>query len=44
MIAGRDVPVRQVGLAGVRLEHNRAARQRVDAVGERQRLFDQLLG
>jgi len=36
-------PMRQVGLVGRRREHDAAARQGVDAVGERQRLLDQLL-
>src|SRR5215472_17757946 len=36
-------PARQVGLAGAGFEHDRPARERIDAIGERQRLLDQLL-
>src|SRR4051794_35481358 len=35
--------VRQIALACGGLEHDRAARERIDAVGERERLLDELL-
>src|ERR1700733_1099654 len=35
-------PVRQIGLAGAGFQHDRSARQRIDAIGERQRFRDQL--
>src|SRR5580692_10824185 len=34
-------PVRQIGFAGLGLQHDRAARQRIDPVGERQCFLDQ---
>src|SRR5450759_4680218 len=36
-------PVRQIGLAGFGFQHDRSARERIDAIGERQRFLDQLL-
>ena len=35
-------PVRQIGFAGFGFQHDRAARQCIDAVGERQCFLDQL--
>src|SRR3954469_4615341 len=40
---GMFQPARQIGFAGVRFQHDRSARQRIDAIGERERLLDQLL-
>ena len=36
-------PERQIGLAGSGFQHDRSARERIDAIGERQRFLDQLL-
>src|ERR1700730_3597977 len=36
-------PARQIGIAGFCFQHDRSARERIDAIGERQRLLDQLL-
>src|ERR1700682_4249484 len=36
-------PARQIGLARFCFQHNRSARERIDAIGERELLLDQLL-
>jgi len=45
--AGRQIgmlqPVRQISLAGFGFQHDRSARERIDAIGDRQRFLDQLL-
>src|SRR5262249_43881614 len=36
-------PMRQIGLAGSGFQHDRSARERIDAIGKLQRFLDQLL-